>query len=81
MKNVSFMQLVLGTAGVLLIYSGIKDVDLVGFLHELAINPKQAFNQGWLRPKVATIPGNTPNATPGMPTDPNTSRNLTPRPI
>lgn len=43
MKNVSFLQLVLGVAGGLMIYAGIKDIDINVFLHTLVTNPSGAF--------------------------------------
>lgn len=46
MKNISFLQLVLGTGGALMIYAGIKDLDLVAFFHALVTNPATAFTQG-----------------------------------
>lgn len=75
-KNVSFMQLVLGVAGGVLIYSGIKDMDIVGFFGELVRNPKQAFNQGWLNAKTggptrsSTTTPATPNNPPATPNNP-----------
>lgn len=65
MKNISFMQLVLGTMGALLVYAGIKDLDLVRFGTEFVKNPAGAF-QGTYKydlvkgtPPSPTIPGNT----------------------
>lgn len=47
MKNVSFMQLVLGITGGILIYSGIKDIDLAGFLNSLVKTPGDTFQYAW----------------------------------
>lgn len=60
MKNISFMQLVLGVGGAALIYSGIKDIDLKAFFSMLVKDPKQAFNQGFKNaPKTATPSSDT----------------------
>jgi hypothetical protein len=66
MKNVSFMQLVLGVGGALMIYAGVKDLDLVAFFKALASNPATAFSQGGYFSSAKTT-GATPssNTTPG----------------
>ena len=68
MKNVSFMQLILGTTGALLIYAGIKNVDIQKFLHNLVTSPSTAFSQTYSYPilKEAGKEGATPsvNTTP-----------------
>lgn len=70
MKNISFLQLVLGIGGGLLIFSGLKDVDLPGFLHELATNPADAFKYAWSYKNTHATPnqpvpsGNTPVTKP-----------------
>lgn len=52
--NISFLQLVLGVGGALLIYSGIKDLDVQEFLHTLVTNPSQAFQSGYFHTAKTT---------------------------
>lgn len=47
MKNISMMQLILGVTGGMLIYAGIKNVDLQAFFVTLATDPKSAFNYAY----------------------------------
>jgi len=63
MKNVSFMQLILGVAGGMLIYAGIKDINLGQFFYILVRDPSQAFSGSLLyqggganKPAVNTTP-------------------------
>lgn len=72
MKNISFLQLVLGIAGGLLIYSGIKDIDLPGFLNSLVKTPGDTFQYSWSY-KIRHAGNNTPvqgNAVPSSNTNP-----------
>lgn len=85
MKNISMMQLVLGITGGILIYSGIKNVDLKAFFVTLATDPKSAFNYsynyetnkgasgaGTSDPKGLLIDPNTGKAKPSSNTNPAT---------
>lgn len=58
MKNVSFLQLVLGVGGALLIYSGVKDLDIQSFLHTLVTNPAKAFDSGYFHTAKVTPSSN-----------------------
>lgn len=69
------MQLVLGVSGGLLIYSGLKDIDIIKFFSALVKKPSEAFSTSYFYQKPAA-PGTTPssNTTPTTPTatpDPN----------
>jgi hypothetical protein len=44
MKNVSFMQLILGVSGALLMYAGIKDLDLKWYITHLVTDPYAVFS-------------------------------------
>lgn len=59
MKNISFLQLVLGVAGGLLIYSGVKDIDLPAFLSDLVRDPKKAFTNNYSLADKLLKPGET----------------------
>lgn len=69
MKNISFLQLVLGVGGALMIYAGVKDLDIVAFGRALVTNPATAFSQGGyfstqkssgpVQPSTNTTPGKT----------------------
>lgn len=65
MKNISFLQLVLGTGGALMIYAGVKDLDLVAFFRALAKDPATAFTQGGYFATAKTTATPSSNTTPG----------------
>lgn len=67
MKNISFLQLVLGVGGALMIYAGVKDLDIVAFGRALVTNPATAFSQGGYFATAKTSTGTQPssNTTPG----------------
>src|ERR1041384_6520072 len=62
-KNISFMQLVLGTTGALLIYSGIKDIDIMSFFSDLVRDPKKAFTNNYDQSDKLLKPGETGGGT------------------
>lgn len=64
MKNVSFLQLVLGTTGAALIWAGVKDVDIVQFFRVFIQDPSKAFIGTYEYSKTHQG-GNTP----GMPSN------------
>ena len=66
MKNISFLQLVLGAGGALMIYAGIKDLDLVAFFNALITNPAKAFTTGgyFSTKKTPTTAAPSSNTTP-----------------
>lgn len=67
MKNISFLQLVLGVGGALMIYAGVKDLDIVAFGRALVTNPATAFSQGGYFSPQKNTSGTQPssNTTPG----------------
>ena len=87
LKNISFMQLVLGTTGALLIYAGLKDIDLILFFHHLVTDPSTAFqgtydyktnHKDTTKPSTSGTPSSDPTtpatpATPATPGTPNTN--------
>jgi len=64
-KNISFMQLVLGTTGAILIYSGIKDIDIMTFFSDLIRDPKKAFTNNYSNNDKLLKPGETGGGTKG----------------
>jgi hypothetical protein len=76
MKNVSFMQLLLGVTGGLLVYAGIKDIDIITFFHTLVTNPSGAFTASYKHIDAAKIP-----ASSVKPSSNTTTGTATPSPV
>jgi hypothetical protein len=78
MKNISFMQLVLGTSGAMLIWAGVKNIDIMKFFKELVERPRDAFSGVYNLDKFGHVTGASHDTTPSPGSTPAPNTNVMP---